>query len=67
MAGQTAEEAAEKEFDGGAEEEEQDDRAEEEEQIPRNLHRYWVKCHVKDIHIQALQNEGTVAPQVESH
>jgi hypothetical protein len=67
MAGQTAEEAAEKELDGGAEEEEQDDRAEEEEQIPKNLHGYWVKCHVKDIHVQDLENEGTVAPQAESH
>jgi hypothetical protein len=63
MAGQTAEEAAEKEMDGGAEEEEQDDGADaEEEQIPRNLHGYWVKCHVKDSHVQALENEGTVAP-----
>jgi hypothetical protein len=68
MVGLTTEEATEKEMDGGAEEEEQDDGAKsEEEQIPRNLHGYWVKCHVKDIHIQALQNEGTVAPQVESH
>jgi hypothetical protein len=68
MVGQTVEEAAEKEMDGGAEEEEQNDRTEaEEEQIPRNLHGYWVKCHVKDIHVQALENEGTVAPQAESH
>jgi hypothetical protein len=67
-AGQTTDEAAEKEMDGGAEEEEQDDGAEaEEEQIPKNLHGYWVKCHVKDAHIQALENEGTVAPQAESH
>jgi hypothetical protein len=68
MAGLTAEEAAEKEIDGRAEEEEQDDGAEaEEEQIPQNLHGYWVKCHVRDAHVQALENEGTVAPQVESH
>jgi hypothetical protein len=68
MAGLTAEEAAEKELDGGAEEEEQDDRAEaEEEQIPQNLHGYWVKCHVKDAHVQGLENEGTVASQAESH
>jgi hypothetical protein len=41
MAGLTAEEAAEKEIDGGAEEEEQDDRAKaEEEQIPQTLHGY---------------------------
>jgi hypothetical protein len=40
-AGLTAEEAAEKEIDGGAEEEEQDDGAEpEEEQISQNLHGY---------------------------
>jgi hypothetical protein len=50
--GLTAEEAAEKEMDGGAEEEEQDDGAEaEEEHIPKNLHGYWVNCHVKDAHI----------------
>jgi hypothetical protein len=67
-AGQTTEEAAEEEIDGGAEEEEQDDEVQaEEEQIPKNIHGYWVKCHVKDIHVQALENEGTVAPQVESH
>jgi hypothetical protein len=68
MAGFTAEEATEKELDGGAEEEEQDDRAEaaEEEQIPQNLHGYWVKCHVKDAHVQGLENEGTMAPQAES-
>jgi hypothetical protein len=64
MAGLTAEVAAEKEIDGGAKEEEQDDGAEaEEEQIPQNLHRYWVKCNVKDAHVQGLENEGTVAPQ----
>jgi hypothetical protein len=68
IAGQTAEEAAEEEIDGGAEEEEQDDETQaEEEQIPRNLHGYWVKCHVKDAHVQALENEGTMAPQAESH
>jgi hypothetical protein len=39
MVGLTAEEATEKEIDGGAKEEEQDDGAEvEEEQIPQNLH-----------------------------
>jgi hypothetical protein len=68
MAEITTEEAADKEVDGKAEEEEQDDGAEaEEEQIPQNLHGYWAKCHVKDAHIQALENEGTVAPQAESH
>jgi hypothetical protein len=68
MAGLTEEEAAEKEIDGGAEEEEQDDGAEaEEEKIPQNLHGYWVKCHVKDAHVQSLENEGTMAPQAESH
>jgi hypothetical protein len=67
MAGLTAEEAAEKGIDGGAEEEEQDDRAEaEEEYITKNLHWYWVKCHVKDAHVQALENEGTVASQAVS-
>jgi hypothetical protein len=66
--GQTIEEAAEEEIDGRAEEEEQDDEVQaEEEQIPWNLHGYWVKCHVKDTHVQALENEGTVAPQAESH
>jgi hypothetical protein len=68
MAGTATEEAADKEVDGEAEEEEQDDGAEaEEEQIPQNLHGYWAKCHVKDAHVQALENEGTVAPQAESH
>jgi hypothetical protein len=62
MAKMTTEEATEKEADGGVEEEEQDDGVEAEEQIPQNLHGYWVKCHVKDAHVQALENEGTVAP-----
>jgi hypothetical protein len=50
MAGQATEEAAEEEGnDGGAKEEEQDGGVQaEEEQIPKNLHGYWVKCHVKD-------------------
>jgi hypothetical protein len=66
--GQTAEETVEEEIDGGAKEEEQDDKVQaEEEQIPRNLHGYWVKCQVKEAHVQALENEGTVAPQAESH
>jgi hypothetical protein len=46
--------ANEEENDGGAEEEDakQGDGVEaEEEQIPMNLHGYWVKCHVKDVHI----------------
>jgi hypothetical protein len=59
----------EKENDGGAEEEdvEQDGgiRAEE-EQILVNLHGYWVRCHVKDAHVQALEDEGTVAPRAKS-
>jgi hypothetical protein len=64
MAGLTAEEAAKKEIDGGAEEEEQDDGAEaEEEQIPQNLHGYWVKCHVKDVHVQALENGALCPPR----
>jgi hypothetical protein len=63
MAGTTTEEAVDKEADGEAEEEEQDDGAEaEEEQIPQNLHGYWAKCHVKDAHVQTLEDEGTVAP-----
>jgi hypothetical protein len=66
--GQTTEETAKEELDGRAEEEEQEDEVQaEEEQIPRNLHGYWVKCHVKDVHVQALEDEGTVAPQAESH
>jgi hypothetical protein len=69
MAGQAVEEAAEEEGnDDGAEEEEQDGGVQaEEEQIPRNHHGYWVKCHVKDAHVQALEDEGTVAPRAESH
>jgi hypothetical protein len=70
VVGQAAEGVAdEEENDVGAEEEdvEQDGgiRAEE-EQIPVNLHGYWVKCHIKDAHVQALEDEGTVAPWVES-
>jgi hypothetical protein len=70
VVGQAAERVAdEEENDGGAEEEdvEQDGgiRAEE-EQIPVNLHGYWVKCHIKDAHVQDLEDEGTVAPWVES-
>jgi hypothetical protein len=64
MAGLTTEEVTEKEVDGGAEEEKQNDGAKaEEEQIPQNLHGYWAKFHVKDAHVQALENEGTVAPR----
>jgi hypothetical protein len=61
--------ANEEENDGKAEEEvaKQGDGVEaEEEQIPVNLHGYWVKCYVKDVHIQALENEGLVAPRAES-
>jgi hypothetical protein len=63
------EEAAEEEGnDGRAKEEEHDGgiRAEE-EQIPMNLHGYWVKCNIKDTHVQALEDEGTMAPRAESH
>jgi hypothetical protein len=68
MAGMTTEEATDKEADGEAEEEEHDYGAEaEEEQISQNLHGYWAKCQVKDAHIQTLEDEGTVAPQAESH
>jgi hypothetical protein len=70
VAGQAGERIAdEDENDGGAEEEdaEQDGGAmAEEEHIPVNLHGYWVKCHVKDTHVQALEDEGTVAPRAES-
>jgi hypothetical protein len=68
VAGQAVEGAVEEEENNsGAEEEEQDGgiRADE-EQIPMNLHRYWVKCHIKDAHVQALEDEGTVAPRAES-
>jgi hypothetical protein len=66
-AGANAEDAADKEVDGEAEEEEQEEGAEaKEEQIPQNLHGYWQKSHVKDAHIQVLEDEGTVAPQAES-
>jgi hypothetical protein len=69
VAGQAAEGAAdEEENDGGAEEDVEQDggiRAEE-GKIPVNLHGYWVKCHVKDAHVQALEEEGTVAPRAES-
>jgi hypothetical protein len=70
VAGQAADGVAnEEENNGGAEEEEVEQdggiRAEE-EQIPMNLHGYWVKCHIKDAHVQALEDEGTVAPQAES-
>jgi hypothetical protein len=53
----------EEDNDGGAKEDEaeQGDGVEaKEEQILANLHGYWVKCHVKDVHIQALDNEGLV-------
>jgi hypothetical protein len=43
-----------------------DDIEAEEEQIPAKLHGYWVKCHVKDAHVQALENGGLVAPRAES-
>jgi hypothetical protein len=51
--------AEEEEQDGGAE-------ADEPEQIPVKLHGYWVKCHEKYAHVQALEREGTVAPKAES-
>jgi hypothetical protein len=49
--------------DGEAEEE---DAEVEEEQIPQNLHGYWQKSTVKDYDVQAMEGEGTVAPQAES-
>jgi hypothetical protein len=68
---QTAEDMVEEEEqDGGAGAEETEQgggfEAEEVEQIPVNLHGYWVKCHVKNAHVLALDKEGTVAPKVES-
>jgi hypothetical protein len=68
---QTAEDMVEEEEQDGrarAEETEQGGgfEAEEVEQTPVNLHGYWVKCHVKDAHVLALEKEGTVAPKVES-
>jgi hypothetical protein len=57
------------ENDGGAKEEEaeQGDGIEaKEEQILTNLHGYWLKCHVNDVHVRALENEGLVAPHAES-
>jgi hypothetical protein len=70
VAGQAAEGAAEEEENNGRAKEEdveQDGRIRaKEEQILMNLHGYWVKCHVKDAHVQALEDEGTVAPRAES-
>jgi hypothetical protein len=66
MARTTTEEAAEKVADDEAEEEQGDEAEAEEEQIPQNLHGYWQKSHVKDAHVQALEDEGFVAPQAES-
>jgi hypothetical protein len=65
---QATEEIADREEnDGGAKEgdvEQGGGIESEEEQIPVNLHGYWVKCHVKDVHVQALENEGTVSPRL---
>jgi hypothetical protein len=62
--------ADEEEQDGGAEAEETEQgggiEAEEVEQILVNLHGYWVKCHVKDAHVLALEKEGTVTPKAKS-
>jgi hypothetical protein len=67
MVGTNIEDATDREVDGDGEEEEQEDGAEaKEEQIPQNLHGYWQKSHVKDAHIQALEDEGFMAPQEES-
>jgi hypothetical protein len=63
MAGANADDPADKEAEGKAEEEGGED---EEEQIPQNLHGYWQKSHVKDSDVQAMEGEGTVAPQAES-
>jgi hypothetical protein len=68
VAEQAAVAGEEENYDGGEEEEMEQDggNGAEEEQLPANLHRYWVKCHVRDAHIQALEDEGIVAPQAES-
>jgi hypothetical protein len=71
------EEADDQATRGMADEEENDGRAEEEEaeqgdcieakeeQISANLHGYLVKCHVKDVHIKAIENKGLVPPHDE--
>jgi hypothetical protein len=66
MAGNNAEDPADREADDEAEEEQEEGAEDEEEQIPLNLHGYWQKSHVKDTDVQALESEGTVAPQAES-
>jgi hypothetical protein len=61
--------ADEEQNDGGAKEEEaeQGDGIEaKEEKISVKLHGYWVKCHVKDAHVQAQENEGLVALRAKS-
>jgi hypothetical protein len=63
MAGTNTDDPADKEAEGEAEEEGAED---EEEQIPQNLYGYWQKSHVKDSDVQAMEGEGTVAPQAES-
>jgi hypothetical protein len=65
---QAIEEMVDEEEQDGSGEAEQGGRiaAEEAEQIPANLHGYWVKSHVKNAHILALENEDTVAPRAES-
>jgi hypothetical protein len=63
MAGANLDDPADKEADGEAEEEGAED---EEEQIPQSLHGYWQKSNVKDSDVQAMEGEGTMAPQAES-
>jgi hypothetical protein len=49
----------EEELDGGGEAGEAEQgggiEAKEAEKIPANLHGYWVKCHVKDAHVQLIR------------
>jgi hypothetical protein len=62
----TEEEAAE---DIAEEEEENNDvgpKANEPEQLPVKLHGYWEKCKIRDVHVLALEKEGTVASKAES-
>jgi hypothetical protein len=65
MAGANMEETMDKGADDEAEEEEQQEAKAKEEQIPQNLHGYLQKSHVKDAHIQALEDASFVAPQAE--
>jgi hypothetical protein len=66
MAGANVEETTDRGADDEAKEEEEQEAKAEKEQIPQNLHGYWQKSHVRDAHVQALEDEGFVALQAES-